>query len=180
LKKELKIICLIIASFVLCSCAAKQLPPPEWIFQKEAIRLHIMADDKLNFYEDTAHTLALCIYQLTDPNSFNQFAGDEEGLYSLLECGLFEASVATAKRLIIHPDQEIKLILDRAENAKYLGVVAGYNMEDGLEKERMIRLFEIPVEVISEGIIKKKKYQQPALLNVDIDLGAQQIRNVEG
>lgn len=64
---------MIAGSFLLLTaCAAKQLPPPQWTYEKEAIRLHIKADNKLNLDEGEAHTLLLCVYQLSDPNTFNQ------------------------------------------------------------------------------------------------------------
>jgi predicted component of type VI protein secretion system len=71
------------------ACAAKQLPPPQWTYEKDAIRMHIKADDKLNLDEGEAHTLLLCAYQLSDPNTFNQLSNDQDGLYKLLECSLF-------------------------------------------------------------------------------------------
>jgi len=85
---------------VIWSCAAKQLPPPESAYEEGAIKVHVKADPKLNLSDGKAHTLLVCVYQLKDPNALNQLSGDDDGLYRLLECGLFDASVAGAKRLI--------------------------------------------------------------------------------
>ena len=87
------------------ACAAKQLPPPQWNYEKEAIRLHIQSDSKLNLDEGEAHTLLLCAYQLSDPNTFNQLSNDQDGLYQLLECSLFGDGAAAAKRMILQPGQ---------------------------------------------------------------------------
>ncbi len=159
------------------SCASQPLPPPQWQYEKDAIKLDLKADPKLNLEEGTPHTLLVCVYQLKDPNAFNQLAGDNDGIYKLLECNLFDASVATAKRIIVRPGQDSALVLDRAEGAKYVAAVAGYYT---LQKDRMIRLFKIPVVAEKKGFIKQKKNQKPGPLNIELTLGPQQILSVEG
>lgn len=177
MKRYFNTLFFLIVISLICSCAAKQLPPPEWLYEKEAVKLHLKADAELNLEEGTPHTLLVCVYQLKDPNAFNQLAGDANGLYKLLECGLFDAAVATTKKLIVSPGQDLNLTLDRAEGAKYIAVVAGYYV---LEKDRMIRLFDIPVVVEKKGLIKRKKIQKPGPLNIELSLGPLQIETVEG
>jgi type VI secretion system VasD/TssJ family lipoprotein len=177
LKHYLNALVLLIISSIIYACASQPLPAPEWQYEKEAIKLHLKADPKLNLEGGTPHTLLVCVYQLKDPNAFNQLAGDEDGIYKLLECGLFDAAVATSKRVIARPGQDITLALDRAEGAKYLAVVAGYFT---LQKDRMIRLFNSPVVVEKKGIISRKKIQKPGPLNIELVLGQQQILSVEG
>ena len=160
---------------LLVACAAKQLPPPKWSYEREAIRLHIKADNKLNLDDGEAHTLLLCVYQLSDPNNFNQLANDEEGLYQLLECSLFGDGAAAAKRMIIQPGQDINLAMDRAEGARYVAIVAGYYI---LEKERMVKMVEIPEFVEKKGVIKRSKTRKPAPLDLDLILGPQQITTI--
>lgn len=167
------------ASFVLVlfSCAAKVLPPPQWSYEKDAIKLGIIADPLLNLDDGTAHTLHVCVYQLKDPNGFNQLANDPDGLYKLLDCGVFDQSVAASKRLIVNPGEKTTLVLDRAENAKYLAIVAGYY---GLLKDRITRLVEIPVIISEEGVFAKKRKNIPGRLDVSVFLGPQQIDKIEG
>ena len=159
------------------SCASQPLPPPQWQYEKEAIKLHIKADAKLNLEEGTPHTLLVCVYQLKDPNAFNQLAGDDNGIYKLLECELFDTAVATSKRLFIRPGQDMNFVDDRAEGAKYVAIVAGYYI---LHKDRMIRLFDIPVVTEKKGFFRRKKIQKPGPLNIELTLGPQQILSVEG
>ena len=111
---------------LMCSCAAAPLPPPESGYEEGGVEIAVKADDQLNLSGGRPHTLVLCIYQLATPNAFNQLSGDEDGLYRLLECSLFDASVASAKRLIVHPGDSTTHTLDRAEGAKYVAVAAGY------------------------------------------------------
>ncbi|BBO67206.1 hypothetical protein DSCA_11360 [Desulfosarcina alkanivorans] len=160
---------------MLTACAAKQLPPPEWTYEKEAIRMHIKADDQLNLDEGEAHTLLLCAYQLSDPNTFNQLSNDQDGLYKLLECSLFGDGAAASKRMIIQPGQDINMTLDRADGARYVAIVAGYYI---LEKDRMVKMVEIPEYTEKKGFIKKTKTRKPAPLSVELVLGPQQITTI--
>jgi len=177
LRQHLNTLLFLIIVSLIYSCASQPLPPPQWQYEKDAIKLHLKADPKLNLEEGTPHTLLVCVYQLKDPNAFNQLAGDNDGIYKLLECKLFDASVATSKRIIARPGQDIPLVLDRAEGARYVAAVAGYYT---LQKDRMIRLFKIPVVVEKKGFIERKKTQKPGPLNIELTLGPQQILSVEG
>jgi type VI secretion system VasD/TssJ family lipoprotein len=164
---------LALAALMFTACASAPLPPPNWTYEKNAIEIQLKADPKLNFDDGVPHTLVLCLYQLRDPNTFNQLSDDTDGIYKLLECELFDGSVATSKRLIVHPGQDMKVMLDRADGAKYVAVAAGYYV---LQKERMIRLFDIPVVIESKGLIKRTKQSKPGRLTIDLELGPSQIK----
>ena len=167
-----KMMMLAIVVLLLTACASAPLPPPQWTYEKDAIEIQIKADPKLNFDDGVPHTLVLCIYQLRDPNTFNQLSDDADGIYKLLECGLFDGSVATAKRIIVHPGQNTQVTLDRADGAKYVAVAAGYYV---LQKERMIRLFDVPVVIETKGLIKRTKMSKPGRLTIPLELGPSQI-----
>ncbi len=162
-----------IITLLVGACASQPLPPPEWSYEKDAIEVHLKADPRLNFDDGVAHTLLVCLYQLKDPNAFNQLSDDTDGVYKLLECELFDAGVATSKRLIMHPGKDVTVTLDRAEGAKYVAVVAGYYI---LQKERMIRLFDVPVVVEKRGFIKTTKISKPGMLKIELELGPSQIK----
>ena len=175
----IKRLCLIAIIFLSYSCASRPPTPPDWSPEKKAIHLRLVADPQLNLHEEMPHTLLLCIYQLRSPNAFNQLADDIEGIYKLLECSLFDTSVARSKKLIVHPGQESIKDLDRAEGAKYVAIVAGYYL---LQKERMVRMFDIPVIEKKKGffrrIFSRKKVIKPGDLNIELTLGPQQIQTI--
>lgn len=173
MKKKLERLCLLLIILFVCSCASQPVAPPEWRYEKEAIDIHVKADSQLNLYEGMPHTLLVCAYQLRDPNAFNQLTEDDEGLYDLLECSRFDASVASSKRLIIHPGQDLTFALDRAEGGKYVAIVAGYYL---LQKEGMARLFDVPVVVKKKGWIKRTKIAKPGPLSIELTLGPQGIK----
>lgn len=160
-------------AFLATGCATTQLPT-EWTYGKDAIQIHIKADRKLNRDEGKAHTLMICIYQLKDPNAFNQLSQDTDGIYKLLDCGLFDAGVATAKRIIVSPGKTMTVTLDRAEGARYVAVVAGYFV---LQKDRMIRLYPIPTVTESKGLINRTKISKPGPFQLELALGPSQIKS---
>ncbi len=167
--------CLLSAVLITTACAAQRpLPAPEASYRKNAIHLTLRSDPKLNFHEGMPHTLLVCVYQLKDPNAFNQLSGDEDGLYQLLECSLFDPGVLSSKRLTVHPGQDQVVSIDRAEDARFVAVVAGYYL---IEKERITRLFEIPVLEKTKGLLIRDKYSELADLNIEVMLGPQQIHS---
>lgn len=172
MKKIISMLIWLVSAFLIFSCASKQLAPPEMEFEEKSIKIHMKADPQLNLSDGTSHTLLVCVYQLKEPNTFNQLADDQEGLYRLLECKLFDPSVAGTKRLVVQPGTDTEFSLDRAQGARYVAVVAGYYL---LDKERMVRLYEIPVVIEKKGLIRRTKKKKLDALNVDLKLGPKQI-----
>lgn len=101
-------------------------PPPAWPYAAGAVTLDLSADPGLNTYEDRAHTLMVVVYQLSAVNAFNDLAKDPTGLQALLESGTFDQSVAGLEKLFVQPGDQRKVTLDRAQGARWIGVVAGY------------------------------------------------------
>jgi type VI secretion system VasD/TssJ family lipoprotein len=136
-------------------------------YEKESIILKIRSDPQLNRFQGQPHSLALCTYQMKDPNAFNQLADERNGLSRLMECERFDPSVLSSKRIIVHPARQMKEARDRAEGARYLGIVAGYYP---LEKSRALLLYPLPYPG-SRGGSKE--------LVIDLDLGQGQINLVK-
>ena len=162
---------------LLHGCSGKKpLPPPQWHFQSGGLTVSLRADPQLNLYEETPHTLVLCLYQLSDPNAFNLFVQNEEGLTDLLACNRFDPSVVNFKRIIVQPGTEQNLVLDRAEGARYAGIVAGYF---SLYKDRAAHLFKIPVVIEEKGFFKKTRRKVPGILDIRLYLGAFGMKEME-
>ena len=154
-----------------CSCAPRALP--RWEFEQDAINIFIEADNQLNLRDGSSHTLSVCVYQLKDPNAFHQLSDDTDGLYQLLDCGIFDPGVAVTKRLIIHPNDELTVTLDRAEGAKFVAIVAGYYT---IEKDRIIRFYKVPVK--KRGVFRRKYV--PSDMDIHLVLGSKQILTPKG
>jgi type VI secretion system VasD/TssJ family lipoprotein len=176
-----KVTTLMKLSFVmicLCSCslfsgskdkAAEKIESakPAIPYEKESIILNIRSDPQLNRYQGQPHSLALCTYQMKDPNAFNQLADERNGLSRLMDCERFDGSVLSSKRIIVHPARQLKELRDRAEGARYLGIVAGYYP---LEKNRVMLLYPLPFPSSKGG--------SPEVV-IDLDLGQRQIQLVK-
>lgn len=158
------------------SCALSPASPPQWNLQKEGVTLHLEADNKLNLTRGKAYTLYFVVYQLINPNQFNQLAEDEDGLAKLLECRNFDSSVASVKSMVVYPGSDVTYRMDRAEGARYIGVVAGYGV---MAKERMVRLFDVPVYVKIDNILNFSRKLVPGHLEIKLALGPQQIEDVK-
>jgi type VI secretion system VasD/TssJ family lipoprotein len=173
MRKYFQALSLMFIVLFVCSCAGQPfLPPPQYTYEKGAIQLRLHADPQLNLYEGSPHTLVLCLYQLTEPNVFNQLITDREGLSKLLKCARFDPSVTSFHRVVIQPGKQITETLDRAEGTKYVGIVAGYY---SFQREKMTRLFDIPVKIVKKGFIRRKKEQKPGPLNIYLYLGPDEI-----
>lgn len=161
---------------LISSCMLPPASPPDWKMQKEGIVLNLKADNQLNNSKGKAYTLYLVVYQLINPNSFNQLIEDEEGLSKLLESKIYDGTVASVKSMVIYPGSDMTYRMDRAEGAMYVGVVAGYNV---MAKERMARLFDVPVYVKFTNIFNLSRKLVPAPLEINLALGPQQIETLK-
>jgi len=174
MKKRGQILFFLLFTFFLYSCAKTIIPPNFGEYQPKAIQLHLKSAPQLHLYQGIPHTLVFCVYNLIDPNEFNQLLDEKGGLEKLCECTKFHPSVTNAKRFIIHPDREYTEVLDRPANAKYVGVVAGYYQ---LQKENVTRQYSHPV-------IEEKTWrtitQKPGILNINLYLGPQQVNDIRG
>lgn len=158
--------------FIIGGCTAKVIQP-EWKFEKEAIRVHIKADHRLNLFNRKAHTLYVCFFQLSELNAFDQLTQDTPGIRKLLECKLFDDSVAAVNSKVIHAGENITFILDRAERAKYFAIVTGYF--DELDNARMVRRHKIQVVKRREKFWKRQYRCSPCDMTIELSLGPNQI-----
>ena len=130
----------------------------------KGLMLFVSSDKQLNSYQEKAHTLLLCVYQLKGPNGFNQLKEEKIGTQKLMECTPFDSSAATAKRLVIQPGNTLQIELDRAEGARYLGISAGY-FGSGSEKQHKIS--SLPTVKSDKGVV------------ISIDLGSIGIQKIK-
>jgi type VI secretion system VasD/TssJ family lipoprotein len=81
LKQNLKLMAALLSVWTLFACAsgkdsplkgAPPAPQADWAYEKDAVRLVFKADRELNLYNGVQHALSVCVYQLKDPNAFNQ------------------------------------------------------------------------------------------------------------
>jgi type VI secretion system VasD/TssJ family lipoprotein len=123
-----------------------------WAFGGKSLRLRLNAAKDLNTFEGRAHTLQLCVYQLDQRDAFDLKKSDQEGIEGMLQCAAFDKSVKSATRIFLQPGETALHILDRAEGARFAGVVCGYFEAD---PERAAKLWTIPYKEERVGLLWK-------------------------
>src|SRR5690606_6723536 len=140
----------------------------KWTYAEDGFQVDIQADPRLNEAAGQPHVLALAVVQMDDPSAFTALTASADALRTLLLAESPPQGTLSLQRLYIAPGEKRPLQLVRVENAKYVGVVAGY---DHLEPARSARLYRIGVQVTSSGLVVKKRTATPEPLKISLLLG---------
>lgn len=167
---------------VLAGCASQAtvtIPTDAWQFERRAIHLQIKADPALNQAYGQAHTLVLGVFQLKDPASFTTLGALQEGALQLLAKGFVDDTVADFTRVTVAPGETRDVWLDRAAQAMYLGVIAGYYE---LNVQTDVHSFGLPVGPVPRSflthalVFAKLKADEvearPVVFVLNVELGA--------
>ncbi|HRR40831.1 MAG TPA: type VI secretion system lipoprotein TssJ [Syntrophales bacterium] len=157
----------IISFFLFTSCGTKtatdtaemSLGKSVWSFAHGGIKIQYTADSMLNVFENEPHTLILSVYQTSNINTFNNLTQDVDGLKKLLQGQSFDPSVVGVKNFIVQPAEEKIIVLNRAEGARWVGIVAGYY---ALDPGKVSRSFNIPLITEKKGIYGFRKTESRA------------------
>ena len=146
---------LIFVLLLIVSCGGKEpKPEPEWVYKPQSVEISYHADVMLNEFKGSSHALQVVIYQFDNVNKFVELSDYKDGLIKLLKAQNFDASVQAVKKIFIDPGESNKLVFDRAEKSRWVGVVAGYF---DLVPGRATCFFEIPHKIEKQGMIFFKK-----------------------
>jgi type VI secretion system VasD/TssJ family lipoprotein len=159
------VLALVSLLLLLCSCMGA---PSTRHAGEKAITLTLEAEKRLNVRSGEPHPVAVCVYQLRDPESFKGLTGSEDGLYRLLECAAYDSSVADARRIVVNPGAVREVSMDRAAGARFVGIVAGYYTVD---RFRVVRFYSLPQE--TAGLVSSGPEAVP--LHVTLRLGSRGI-----
>ncbi len=129
-------------------------PLHNWKYEPNAIQISYKANENLNTYNGRSHTLVLAVYQLSEPSGFKDKTKSSRGLQELLGIQHFDQTVAGIDKIIIRPEEQTTIHLDRVENAKWVGIAAGYYR---LEPGDVSSCFAISSKTEKVGRLKKKK-----------------------
>jgi len=147
-----------------------------WPYAKEAIWLELAADTDLNFYANRSHSLVLGVWQVDDEKVFVKLLNDPVALSKGLTTGTLPEKVLQLDRFVIQPDTNSLLKIDRVQDAKYVGFLAGYYVYDS---SRSAKYYRIPLNIQSSGLISKTYTAEPAQLTLRLRLGSQRIVNAQ-
>ncbi len=147
-----------------------------WDFGKDAVMIEVAAETGLNQYAGESHTLLLGIYQMADSAAFYKMIADPAAMAKSMGSGKGGDGFVQFSRYVVTPGQRSILILDRAQNAKFIGIAAGYYHMAG---DSSARLFEVPLTISSKGMLSTTYTAAPAPLAVRMTFGADAIVNAE-
>lgn len=147
-----------------------------WPYAKNAIKVELSSDVDLNFYANRSHTLVLGVLQFDDEKTFPKLLTTPVDLAKSLATGDLPKGVLQFDRYVVKPDARILMEVDRVQDAKFVGVVAGYYQFD---PARSARYFRIPLNIDSSGLVFKDYKAEPAILAFRLALGAQRIANAQ-
>lgn len=160
-----------------CASAPKTDPVPAKSFEPKGIELKISASGQLNSVDGDPHTVLLLVYQLENLNSFKDLLKSEAGIEKLLQAEKYDPSVLSIDRLIIEPGDSRTFLLDRVENSKWVGIVAGYY---SLSPKFVSRFYEIPVSLEKTGVYGFRKTEaKMGRLTVSLNLGPDSLNEMD-
>jgi type VI secretion system VasD/TssJ family lipoprotein len=148
----------------------------KWPYAKNAIMLELASDVDLNFYSNRAHTIVLGVLQFGDEKDFPKLLTQPADLIKALTSGNLPGGALQLDRYVVSPGARLLLEIDRVQDAKFVGIVAGYYQFD---VTRAARYFRIPLNIQSTGIITKDYKAAPSVLALRLALGSQRIVNAE-
>lgn len=163
-----------------CSSTPTELTidPDEWVFEKRAITLSVKAPADLNSVSGRPHSLAIGVFQLSDPNTFSGLSVTTQGAVELLQKGQIDETVASFSLINVRPGEQKRVTLNRSQTAQFVGLIVGYF---NLNPSKDVRIFPIPLRAQERGLVEKglaaltlisdEAKASPDKLNVFINLG---------
>ena len=144
----------------------------QWNYGSAALRLEISSDAALNSYDGEAHSVVLAVVQTSEPEAFYQFLETPDIVAKVLQGTRGPAGLLQTTRYAIEPGRKAKIRLDRAQGAHYVGVIVAFY---DVPVAKTAKLFNLPVDVSSSGIVVREHSAAPALAGLNLKLGADSI-----
>nr|WP_321466012.1 type VI secretion system lipoprotein TssJ [uncultured Desulfobulbus sp.] len=142
--------CCLLALFLLiplllpaCSGSSPE-PQPDWSLAENGVRLTFRADKRVNFYDGQAHSVAVAVYQLAEPNGFSQLITYPAGVQQILIASKELPPSLASDQFFLQPGETVEKVYDRAEGAKWLILAAGLYTAS---PQQTALLAKIPFEV---------------------------------
>lgn len=139
----------------------------EWGYRERGVVVNVTADPGLNDYGGLAHSVVLMITQSADPAAFNTFVKNPQNISKALGGGEIPGML-NLERAYIEPGSTQRMVLDRVDKARYIGVAAAYFEGDMM---RNARVFAIGVDIKTTGIVVKNRVATPTPLGLNVRLG---------
>lgn len=147
-----------------------------WDFARNAIQIELASDDNMNAYFNQPHTLVLGVFQMEDSKTFIKLLGDASQVKQILMTGDPGKDITQFDRYVVSPGRHTILDIDRVQGTQFVGIVAGYY---DFDPAASARLFRIPLNIDSSGLISTTYKAEPAHLALRLQLGRNRIANAK-
>ncbi|WP_322997259.1 type VI secretion system lipoprotein TssJ [Castellaniella sp.] len=147
-----------------------------WDYARGAIQIELDSDANLNDYFNRPHTVVLGVFQVADDKTFTSALKDTDKLKQVLASGNADKDILQLDRYVVSPDKHTILTLDRVQDARFVGLIVGYYH---FSPDDAAKLFRIPLNMDSSGMISTTYTAQPAHLALKLQLGRQRITNAQ-
>lgn len=184
-----KFICLfaLIALIVLTGCTATNsllggnsrkdaITEMEWGYASNGVVIDVNPSERLNEYDGQAHTLVIGVFQMSDAALFYKLTSNSSSMGSALESGKGGEHFLQLVRFVVSPGKCTRIMLDRVQHAKYVGIITGYY---SIDQKTSSRLFPVQYSISNRGLITSTYTARPQKLTIKLDLGAEAIINAE-
>ncbi|EKN2781931.1 type VI secretion lipoprotein TssJ [Salmonella enterica] len=149
--------------------AVEYAPAP---FVGDAIRIDMTATPQLNTFNHLPNSCTVLVVQAQRREQLEGILGNAVLLRNLFaQAGGIEG-VLKLDSYVMMPGQRVSLHIDRAEQTRYVALIAGYYPAPN---ESQTRIFAIPAKLTSQGIFSKQWQASLIPLNIAVTLGRESI-----
>lgn len=141
-------------------------------FAKSAITIRLSAQPNLNMWNGLANSSSILVIQSGNAATLDKLLNNPVLLKAMFAGTGSEGDILQTDRYVVMPGQQNILHIDRAENTRYIAVVAGYFP---FPDSRHIARFTIPMTLATHGWQNTIWAAQLVPLSADVTLGQESI-----
>ncbi|EFN2497843.1 type VI secretion system lipoprotein TssJ [Escherichia coli] len=141
-------------------------------FASSSVIIHLSPQPDLNARDGLPNSCAVLIIQSGKKQTLRELMENPVMVKQLFNDAGSMNDILKVDRYFAMPGQKATLHIDRSENARYVGIIAGYYP---FPSEQHTLIFDIPVNVVEHGLFSKTLSASLGILETSIILKKEQI-----
>lgn len=141
-------------------------------FAGNAIKIDLTADPQLNAFNSLPNSCTVLVLQAQRREQLESILGNKVLLRKFFAQKGGGEGVLKLDSYVMLPGQRISWHIDRAEQTRYVALIAGYYPAPD---ESQTRIFSIPAKLTTEGLFSRQWRASLVPLNVSLTLGRESI-----
>ncbi|OCQ51984.1 Type VI secretion lipoprotein [Photorhabdus australis subsp. thailandensis] len=138
------------------------------IYASNAIRLKMTADPQLNVFNNMPNSCTILIAQAEKREQLDKLLANPTLLRNLFAGTGATENILQLDNYVMMPGQSVSLHIDRAEQARYIVLIAGYYPAPG---SAHVRVLSLPLRLEQSGWWNKSWRAEFVPMNIDLMLG---------